>query len=400
HEGIMRDITVSLQAQKAMVEAKEKAEEVSRLKTSFLANMSHEIRTPLNGILGFADILKNELKDPTHKKFADVIEKSGNRLLETLDLILSFSKLEAEKEDVHYSNVRIENVIDEVLKSFEVMAKNKNLFLKLSVKEEKLITNIDERFLRQIMNNLINNAIKYTEAGGITVTLLKDNSNVVIKVKDTGIGIVNDKHKIIFEEFRQESEGHGRSFEGTGLGLAITKRFVELMNGTIEVESEAGIGSIFTVKFPYEKAPETITIKMQKEEPNKKIYMPSVPDKDKLFILLVENDSMNLDFTVTILKDYYNVESAVDGTEALERVKNKAYNIILMDINLGKGMDGIEVVKKIRKLPGYEKTPIVALTAFVLPGDREEFLAGGCTHYLGKPFTKNQILELLKKIKV
>jgi PAS domain S-box-containing protein len=400
HEGIMRDITESLRAQKTILEAKEKAEEVSRLKTSFLASMSHEIRTPLNGILGFADILKNELKDPAHKKFADIIEKSGNRLLETLDLILSFSKLEAEKEDVHYSNVRIENVIDEVLKSFEVVAKNKNLFLNLSIKEEKLVTNIDERFLRQILNNLINNALKYTDSGGITITLLKDNNNVVINVKDTGIGIAEDKHKIIFEEFRQESEGHGRSFEGTGLGLAITKRFVELMKGTIEVESEVGVGSIFTVKFPYEKAPETITIKMQKEEPKKEIMMPVLPDKDKLSVLLVENDLMNLDYTITVLNEYYNIESAVDGTEAMEKVKNKIFDIILMDINLGKGMDGITVVQKIRKIPEYTKTPIVALTAFVLPGDREEFLKGGCTHYLGKPFTRNQILELLKKIKV
>jgi PAS domain S-box-containing protein len=400
HEGIMRDITESLRAQKAIVEAKEKAEEVSRLKTSFLASMSHEIRTPLNGILGFADILKNELKEPAHKNFADIIEKSGNRLLETLDLILSFSKLEAEKEDVHYSNVRIENVIGEVLKSFEVVAKNKNLFLDLSIKEEKLVTKIDERFLRQILNNLINNAIKYTDAGGITVTLLRDNNNVLINVKDTGIGIAKDKHRIIFEEFRQESEGHGRSFEGTGLGLAITKRFVELMKGTIEVESEVGVGSIFTVKFPYEKALETITIKMQKDEPRKEIIIPAPPDKDKLSVLLVENDLMNLDYTITVLNAYYNIESAVDGPEAIEKVKTKVFDIILMDINLGKGMDGIKVVSEIRKQHGYEKTPIVALTAFVLPGDREEFLKGGCTHYLGKPFTRNQILELLNKIKV
>lgn len=397
-EGIMRDITETIRVQKAMIEGKEKAEGASRLKSSFLANMSHEIRTPLNGILGFSQILKNELKDNTLIRYADIIEKSGNRLLETLDMILGFSKLEAEREDVHYSNVKIENVIDEVIKSFEAMASGKNLYIKSNIEEENLVTKIDERFLRQILNNLINNAIKYTNAGGIEVELSKEDKEVVIKVKDTGIGIAKDKHDVIFKEFRQESEGHGRSFEGTGLGLAITKRFVELMRGKIEVDSELGVGTTFTVRLPYEKAKHSISIKIKKEEHNKEISIPITEEKEKLSVLIVENDIMNLDYTIAILKDYFDIESAVDGVEALNKVKLKIFDIILMDINLGKGINGIEVTRKIRKLPEYEKTPIVALTAFVLPGDREEFLASGCTHYLGKPFTKNQILELLKNI--
>ncbi len=394
HEGIMRDITDSLKAQKAIVEAKEKAEEANRLKSIFLANMSHEIRTPLNGILGFSQILKSEMKDESLIRYADIIEKSGNRLLETLDMILSFSKLEAEREDVRYTNVRIENVIEEVKKSFEAMAKSKNLYLNTTYGEKGIKTKTDERFLRQILNNLINNAIKYTNAGGVEIELSKTENDVLIKVKDTGKGIAKDKFDIIFEEFRQESEGHGRSFEGTGLGLAITKRFVELMKGKIEVESELGVGTTFTVILPYEKAEQSINIKIKKEEP--KIDFPIT--KDKLSVLLVENDTMNLDYTITLLKPYYNIESALNGPEAIEKVKNKKYDIILMDINLGKGMDGVQAVKEIKKLSGYKKTPIVALTAFVLPGDREEFLASGCTHYLGKPFTKNQILDLLKKI--
>lgn len=398
HEGILHDITESLRAQKTIIEAKEKAEEANKLKSSFLANMSHEIRTPLNGILGFADILKNELQDPSLIKYADIIEKSGNRLLETLNLILSFSKLEAEKEDVHYSNVRIEDVIEEVMVAFEIVAKNKNLEFNLNVKENELITYIDERFLRQIMNNLINNAIKFTESGSVTVDLFKEENNVVIKVKDTGIGIAKEKQKIIFEEFRQESEGHGRSFEGTGLGLAITRRFVELMKGTIEVESEVGVGTTFIVKFPYKKASQSITIKINEDSKKVKIDISPIPQQEQLSVLLVENDPMNLDYTNAILKNHFNVDNAVNAMEALELTKNKIYDIILMDINLGKGMDGIQTVKEIRKIDDYKKTPIIALTAFVLPGDRDEFIKGGCTHYLGKPFTKNQILDLLNKI--
>ncbi len=398
HEGIMRNITESLRAQKAILEAKEKAEEMSRLKSSFLANMSHEIRTPLSGILGFAEILKSELKDPNYIKFAEFIEKSGYRLLDTLDLILSFSKLEAEKVNMNYSNVHMEDVIDEVMQTFKTVAKSKNLFLIKDTGNENIINYMDEHFLKQIMNNLINNAIKYTDTGGVTVILLKENNNIVIKIKDTGIGIAEDKYGIVFEEFRQESEGFNRNFEGTGLGLSITKKFVELMKGTIKVESEVGVGSTFTVKFPYEEAPETITIKTIKEEPKTVRILLPPPGKKIFSILLVEDDEVNRDFTAVILNDYYNVETAVNGYEAIDKVKNKIYNVILMDINLGKDMNGMVVVREIRKLPGYAKTPIVALTAFVLPGDREEFIKGGCTHYLGKPFTQNQLFKLLNNI--
>ena len=390
--GTVIDITDQKRVEKEILNAKEKAEEMSRLKTNFLANMSHEIRTPMTGILGFASILEDELKETSYLEYTNAIKISGLRLLETLDLILSFSKLEAEKECTHYSNVCVDDVIEEVLLTFEALAKNKNLYLKPVIKDENLNTNTDERFLVQILNNLVNNAIKYTKEGGIIVELSKEEKVVVIKVKDTGIGIARDKFDVIFEEFRQESEGHGRSFEGTGLGLAITKRFVELMKGTIEVESKVGVGTTFIVKFPFEDASKSISIKLKNEE---QLYIPEQPHRDKLSVLVVEDDRMNLLFTFKSIKEYYNVDTATKGHEALKKAKKKMYDIILMDINLGKGMNGIEAAREIRKLPGYKKTPVVALTAFVLPGDREEFIAGGCTHYLGKPFTKEQLLKLI-----
>lgn len=396
--GIFSDITEQKIAVQEIIKAKEKAEEMSRLKMNFLANMSHEIRTPLNGILGFADILKSELKDPEHLKFADRINKSGYRLMETLDLILSFAKLEAEKQDVFYSNVNLKDVIDEILKSFEAVANGKNLFLRLIENEKNMVSYLDERFLRQIMNNLLNNAIKYTITGGITVTLSKINSNLIIKVLDTGIGIAKEYQGIIFDEFRQESEGHGRNFQGTGLGLSITKRFVELLNGTIEVNSDVGIGSTFTLTFPFINSRESNNIKPSKSENDEELKLIIPADKDKLTILLVEDDETSRDFTIESIKDYYNVECVIDGKNALELINKKVYDIVLMDINLGVGINGIEVTQIIKKIKEYEKIPIVALTAFALPGDKEEFIEGGCTHYLGKPFTKNQILKLLKTL--
>jgi len=398
HEGIMRDITESLRAQKAIIKAKDKAEEMSRLKSSFLANMSHEIRTPLNGILGFAEILKSELKDDEHLNCVKIIEKGGRRLLETLDLILNYSKLEAEMVTALYNEVNVGSVINEVVNNFKAMAKNKNLFLKKEIKHENLIAIIDDRFLRHALNNLVKNAIVYTNKGGITVTFDKDENDMIIKVKDTGIGIAKENFEMIFEPFRQESEGYSRNFEGTGLGLSITKRFVEMMEGKIEVESEVGIGSTFTIKLPLIKNADTIETEIKKEEPVKTTAIPALSNKEKLSVLLVENDEDNRLFTSTVLNKYYKMDYAISGNEAIDMSRNKIYDIILMDINLGKGMDGIQATQEIRKLKGYKKTPIVALTAYAREGDKEEFLAGGCTHYLGKPFTVKQLLDLIENI--
>ncbi len=398
HEGIMRDITESLRAQKAILEAKDKAEEMSRLKSSFLANMSHEIRTPLNGILGFAEILKSDIKDDEQLNCVEVIEKGGRRLLETLDLILNYSKLEAEMITALYSEVNVSKVINEVVKNFEAMAKNKNLFIKKDIKYINLAANIDERFLRHSLNNLIKNAIVYTNEGGLTVTFDKDENDMIIKVKDTGMGIARENFDIIFEPFRQESEGWGRNFEGTGLGLSITKRFVEMMKGNIEVESEVGVGSTFTIKLPFIEYAEITNVENINEKPEKETPVIKSSKKKELSILLVENDEDNMLYTSAILSKHYFTDTAIDGYEAIEKAMKKAYDIVLMDINLGKDIDGIMATQKIRELKGHEKTPIVALTAYAREGDKEEFLAGGCTHYLGKPFTVKQLLDLIDDI--
>ena len=395
--GTYIDITDRKNAELGIIAAKEKVEELSKLKTNFLANMSHEIRTPLNGILGFAGILKDDLKNVEQKRFAEIIEKSGNRLLETLDLILNFAKLEAEKQDINYSNVKIEDIIYDTIYTFEKMASLKGIYLNSVIKVKNFNTKSDERFISQILNNLVNNAIKFTNTGGVIVELSKENNNAVIKVIDTGIGIVKDDLEVIFEEFRQESEGFARSFEGTGLGLSITKKFVELMKGKISVESEKGKGSVFIVTLPCEDFSKSTNIKLN----NKECEIPeSVKTKKNRFstpILIVEDDEDNRVYISTILSQY-NFEYAINGYEAIEKAKEKKFEIILMDINLGKGMDGIGVVNEIRKIDFYKKTPIVAMTAFVLEGEREEFLHAGCTHYLGKPFKKQQLLELLNSI--
>lgn len=252
--AISRDVTERMNFQQELIKAKEKAEEMDRLKSNFLSNMSHELRTPMIGILGYSELLKSEMENPEYKDMAQTIFDSGNRLLETLNLLLDLSRIEADKVDINYSELNITDYLRKIIKAFEGAAYRKGLYFKTEFSAETVILKIDERLLREIANNIVNNAIKYTERGGITVKIYTTtdtfNRYAVFEVHDTGIGIPEDKKDIIFEEFRQISEGLGRSYEGTGLGLSITKKFIDKLNGTISVESEFGRGSIFTVKLP------------------------------------------------------------------------------------------------------------------------------------------------------
>lgn len=253
---ILRNISLRKQTERELIAAKEHAEQLSRSKSSFLASMSHEIRTPLNGILGFAQVLADESKDSESKEIASVIYKSGRRLLDTLNQILDISRIEANKYDVQLAITRLAEPIDEVVKLFYPLAQQKSIHLGCRIENRDIAAKIDKKFFIGIINNLLNNAVKFTNTGAITVQLSTEYSSgkwfAVIVVEDTGIGISKDKIDFVFEEFRQVSEGLGRSYEGTGLGLSLAKRFTELMNGTIEVQSESSLGSRFIVRFPME----------------------------------------------------------------------------------------------------------------------------------------------------
>ncbi len=411
--------------ERELIKAKDKAEEMNRLKDIFLANMSHELRTPLIGILGFSELLIGEHLNTEQEGMINTIFKSGNRLLETVNTILDFSKLDSKKVEINYSKVNVNEVIRQTVFLFQGFAKQKNLYLKYDDIEDNLIIDVDQTILEKIINNLINNALKFTKEGGVTVRLKKEILNsqsfCTIKVEDTGIGIPEDKQEIIFEEFRQASEGFSRSHEGTGLGLSITKRFIELLGGTISLKSKVNEGSTFIVKLPMNSNlntnlnnPEISMINLDKRinaiEQNKHLEenIRNKEDKEQqiLFegkillpnVLMVENDIISIDVVKLFLKNYCNFDYALDGNEALEIVKTKKYDVILMDISLGGSLDGLEVARRIREIKNYEDIPIVAVTAHVQKGDREKFLSEGCTHYLSKPFTKKELIDFLNQV--
>ena len=260
-EDVVRQRTADLQkeidekiiAEQQLLIAKNKAEEMNRVKSIFFANMSHELRTPLIGILGFTEILLAELTNPNHIEMIELIYTSGKRLSDTLNQILDISKIESEKMDVKLKPHDISAITEKSMKIFQSAAILKNLEFLSIHKSEKCIALVDDHHFITILENLINNAIKFTKTGKIIVETGIENSGntrwAYLQVSDTGIGISHEKIGTIFQEFRQVSEGLNRSYQGTGLGLTITKKFTELMNGTISVKSELGAGSVFTVKF-------------------------------------------------------------------------------------------------------------------------------------------------------
>jgi PAS domain S-box-containing protein len=398
--GVSSDITERLSYEEELKSAKEKAEEASRLKSNFFTNISHELRTPLVGILGFAEIIRDEVDRPEIANMADLILTSGKRLMETLNSVLDLSRIEANKLELKFVPINLATFAKEHIKLFEKLAADKGLQIKCDIKDENIWANLDEQIFSQILNNLIGNAIKYTLKGSVTVEVNSEiNRNekiAVIKVIDTGIGIKREFLHQIFEEFRQVSEGLNRHFEGTGLGLTITKRFVEMMSGKISVTSQQNVGSLFKVDFKSAAPPDKV-----KENLND-IYQQNADEKFELTILpeilMVENDAVSRDITRLFLKNICRITFVENGEDAIEIVKNKKFKLILMDINLGLGLTGIETAKLIRKMEGYENIPIVALTAFAMAGEKEEFLKAGCTHYLSKPFRKKDIVDLLKKI--
>ncbi|TAL67833.1 MAG: PAS domain-containing sensor histidine kinase [Bacteroidetes bacterium] len=378
-------------AERDLIEAKEKAEEMNKLKSNFLANMSHELRTPMGGIIGFTRIIKDNYKDDDLQELAALILQSGSRLMETLNLILDISRIEAGKLYEEYSEFDIINTTKDVIERYREEANEKNLFINTKFKTGSIRFVNDERLLYQSVNNLISNAIKFTNTGGITIEIFEekeqDKEFAIIKVNDTGIGIPESKLNLIWEEFRQASEGLNRSYEGTGLGLTVTKMFVEKMSGEITVESIVDKGSTFTIKIPIQE--QTAIIQKQ---------IPEAEQIAKPYILSVEDDFGSRNLVKRILRDIFNVDLATNGPDALDLITQKHYDAILMDINLGRGMSGLDVAQEIKKLPEYNKTPIIALTAYAMAGDKERFLANGCTHYISKPFKTEELVVLLRSM--
>lgn len=398
--AVKEDITNRKNIEEELRIAKDKAEEMNQLKSAFLANMSHELRTPMVAVLGYSEILKNEISSPDLRDMAIEIYESSRRFMNTLNLILDLSRIESNKEVMNLIEVDIVTVVKEEFEFFKNLARRKNLQIITDLPEKPIITLLDERMLRQVISNVTSNAIKFTNKGSVSlsikwVTEESGKEYFIIKISDTGIGIPKHNQSIIFDAFRQVSEGLNRTFEGSGLGLTVSKKFVEMMNGQIDFESEFEKGSMFTIKIPVTRR---LGIQPINLDPSQmKIEFPENIGKNITQLLLVEDDQSNAGVIKFFLENMYLIDTVPTGEEAVTKAEAKKYTAVLMDIDLGTGMSGLEAARKIKKIPGYENTPIIAVTALAMRGDREKFLSEGCTHYISKPFKKENLIHIIKE---
>ena len=366
--------------------AKNRAEESDNLKTAFLANLSHEIRTPMNGILGFTDLLKNDnLSTDMISKYVDIIQQSGNRLMNLIDDLIDISQIEANQVALEPQNTNLNDLIDGVYNFFEPRAVRKGLQFTC----EKEINNtvdiyVDKLKLEQVLTNLLNNAFKFTKEGTIRLKCYSSDEHLFFSVKDTGAGISADKKDVIFQRFHQADNTYLKGTEGMGLGLSISKSFVEKMGGEIWVESEIGKGSEFFIRLPF------VTF----GEEDKDTGNPATVFDKKINILVAEDDKINYLFLKEMLKtENIKVLHAKDGQEAVQLFyEHPETDIILMDLKMPV-MNGIDATREIRKKDTH--IPIIALTAYVSESDKQRALNAGCADFISKPVRKDMLLEKL-----
>jgi signal transduction histidine kinase/ActR/RegA family two-component response regulator len=386
----------------------------TRLKDEFLANMSHELRTPLNAILGMTEALQDEIFGAILKEQLQplkTIEESGNHLLELINDILDLAKVEAGMLELKYGSTDVRALCHSSLTFVKQMAAHKNIDL-----QEKLpfqIPNMvmDELRIRQMLINLLNNAVKFTPNGGhvtLEVTApplpadalaMADTARLQFAIHDTGIGIEPEQIQQLFKPFTQVDSALNRKYNGTGLGLALVKRIAELHGGEVSVTSQVGIGSCFTVSLPYDVATSVVaSLQLAGASDPNEVGTSEPEQTDAPFVLLAEDNEANVAVIDSYLKARgYRIAVAQDGQQAVSMAQAKTPDLILMDIQMPK-MDGFKAIESLRQDARFKDLPIIALTALAMKGDRERCLAAGANDYLSKPIKLKQLVATIQQL--
>lgn len=390
--AVKEDVTELKKSEKELLQSKNRAEESDRLKSAFLSNISHELRTPLNAVIGFSNLCDESLSKSEILEFIRLIHKSGNQLLGIIEDILNFTSIECENFQLEIEEFFMFRFLDDLkLMAKKIQAQENKDHLRMQFKADKNYTNIlistDYQRLLQAVTNLIINALKFTIKGFVEVGYVVENEYLCLYVKDSGVGIEKNKKKIIFDRFRQADDSITRTFGGTGLGLAISKKIMDMLGGSIKVESEPNKGSIFSLRLK--------CIISKKEEGNKPAEQSSAECIDSQLILVAEDEISNFKLIEAILsRNGYKVIRAENGKEAVDLCHNRSdIDLVLMDIRMPV-MDGLIATKEIKKF--NSDLPIIAQTAYAMDGDENKAIKEGCDDYISKPINKRLLLEKIK----
>ncbi len=397
--GFSQDITERIKIEKELRKNKKNTEEAARAKEFFLANMSHEIRTPLSGLLGIANLLSKTPLNEQQTKYTNLINSSANSLLSIVNDILDIEKIASGKFDLEHIPFKLEEKVMATVQSFQFKAEEKNVTLsfKSNVADDLVVIGDPSR-LGQVLNNLLSNALKFTNSGGIYVSVyyyFNDTKSTTLEfeVTDTGIGIKPEKLSDIFNPFVQATTDTSRKFGGTGLGLSICKELIEMHGGSVSVKSAVNVGTTFTFLIPYAKG----NAGMLKKENS---IIPDYKSLQGSRVLVAEDWELN-QFLVQYILESWGCEVTMvnNGKEALDKAKSTEFDLVLMDIHMPE-MDGITATKKIRKLDNNDKAsvPIIALTANALKTDQLHYLEAGMNECVTKPYTEEKLFRVISKV--
>jgi PAS domain S-box-containing protein len=399
--GGLSDITARRTVDEELRAAKERAEKSEKLKDAFVANMSHEIRTPLNIILGYTNVIAEKFlptATPGDRRFFDSVQRGGERLMRTVDMILSVSRLQSGEYTVKQAEVDIAALVRSIAADHQRLAQEKQLQLSAVDDCGSVVLLVDEYCIAQAVSNLLHNAIKFTLRGSVQLRVYRDaEGRVAISCRDTGIGISREYLPRLFSRYSQEEAGYSRPFEGLGLGMALVKEYLALNNATISVSSEKGVGSTFVITFlddvitPRQRVPAEVPARPA-------LAAQVAPQQHLRTVLLVEDDEMTIEFMLVVLEEAWTVVTARSAEEARNALHANSIDIILMDVSLTGVQTGLQLTQEIRLNPAFRSIPIIAVTAHAYDSDRDNCLDAGCDDFIRKPVNSAFLLERMNAL--
>ncbi len=376
----------------------EDAVRAEKVKTLFLANMSHEIRTPLNSILGFTDLMQQTLAEKlgeVEEEYFKIIRQSSNRLMHTVHEILDISQIEAGTVELQPSIYDLNILVNALIPLYEKNAADKDIELRFNPLQEEVLVRIDEQSLVTALGNLIDNAVKYTEVGRVEISVKQQDAKCYLSIADTGIGMTAEYLDNIYEIFSQESEGYTKKYQGVGLGLAICKRCLDMNKVEVEVQSTPGKGTTFTLSFDKVSGDGLSYDSDSEPQPEESVEARSITGRS--MVLIVEDDNNSQRLIQFYVEADYDTCCAASVDEARRELDRNQVDIILLDLSLAGGEDGLTLARELRDSEKWKNLPIIAVTAHAFTSDRDNVLASGCNEYLSKPVKQDILLEMMKR---